>query len=137
MLKLIYVADIILAVFQVRSLADTFPSNFKSDMRTASFPSQTDVDVEAQPSTSLNRWTKHDRSPRSRATDLSGLGNGIRHRHATLSSGSSRRNSDQCRWLNTSTAVGTGDEPGVDVKSRRDQKNYGHLKGKTHIKVNY
>ncbi|OXG09746.1 hypothetical protein C367_07056 [Cryptococcus neoformans Ze90-1] len=122
-------------VFQVRSLADIFPSNFKSDMRTASFPSQTDVDVEAQPSTSLNRWTKHDRSPRSRATDLSGLGNGIRHRHATLSSSSSRRNSDQCRWLNTSTAVGTGDEPGVDVKSRRDQKNYGHLKGKTHIKI--
>ncbi|KIR52368.1 hypothetical protein I315_05318 [Cryptococcus gattii Ru294] len=68
-----------------------------------SFPPETDVDVEAQPSTSFGRWTRHDRSPTSKATDLS--------------------------------VVGTGDEPGVDVKSKRDQKNYGHLKGNTHIKV--
>ncbi|KIR25018.1 hypothetical protein I309_06128 [Cryptococcus deuterogattii LA55] len=123
------------SLIQIRSLADSSPNNLKSDVRTASFPPETDVDVEAQPSTSFSRWTKYDRSPTSKATDLSGFGNGIRHRHVSLSSNNSSRNADHYRWLNTSTVVGTGDEPGVDVKSKRDQKNYGHLKGSTHIKV--
>ena len=37
------------------------------------------------------------------------------------------------RWL--SGGSNTGDEPGVDVRSERDQEAYGHLKGKTHITV--
>lgn len=37
------------------------------------------------------------------------------------------------RWL--SGGSNTGDEPGVDVRSQRDQEAYGHLKGKTHITV--
>ncbi|WVO24084.1 uncharacterized protein IAS62_005448 [Cryptococcus decagattii] len=123
------------SLIQIRSLADSSPNNLKSDVRTTSFPPETDVDVEAQPSASFSRWTKCDRSPTSKSTDLSGFGNGIRHRHGTLSSSNSSRNADHYRWLNTSTVVGTGDEPGVDVKSKRDQKNYGHLKGSTHIKV--
>lgn len=30
---------------------------------------------------------------------------------------------------------GTGDEPGVDVKSRRDEEAWGHLTGPTNITV--
>lgn len=37
------------------------------------------------------------------------------------------------KWL--SQGGGTGDEPGVDVKSRRDEEAYGHLKGKTNVTV--
>lgn len=133
--ELILVANITLGLIQIRSLADSSPNNLKSDVRTTSFAPETDVDVEAQPSASFSRWTEYDRSPTSKATDLSGFGNGIRHRHGTLSSSNSSRNADHYRRLNTSTVVGTGDEPGVDVKSKRDQKNYGHLKGSTHIKV--
>nr|XP_019048093.1 hypothetical protein I302_01858 [Kwoniella bestiolae CBS 10118]OCF27023.1 hypothetical protein I302_01858 [Kwoniella bestiolae CBS 10118] len=35
----------------------------------------------------------------------------------------------------TAAGGGTGDEPGVDVKSRRDEEAYGHLKNKTKITV--
>lgn len=40
------------------------------------------------------------------------------------------------RWMTGDTMVGTtGDEPGVDVRSWRDEEAYGHLKGKANIKV--
>ncbi|WVQ82784.1 hypothetical protein IAT38_004916 [Cryptococcus sp. DSM 104549] len=60
-------------------------------------------------------------------------GIGMRHRH--LSTSSQKSKEMKYRWLSTSVAGGTGDEPGVDVRSRRDEESYGHLKGKTEIKV--
>lgn len=38
------------------------------------------------------------------------------------------------RWL-SGGGSNTGDEPGVDVRSARDQEAYGHLKAKTHVTV--
>ncbi|KAL1407222.1 hypothetical protein Q8F55_006639 [Vanrija albida] len=37
------------------------------------------------------------------------------------------------KWL--SGGKNTGDEPGVDVRSARDQETYGHLRGRTHVTV--
>lgn len=53
---------------------------------------------------------------------------------------SSRRRSStmgtKYRWLSGGgRGSNTGDEPGVDVRSERDQEAYGHLKGKTHVTV--
>jgi hypothetical protein len=39
------------------------------------------------------------------------------------------------RWLSSPGGGGTGDEPGVDVRSRRDEESYGHLDGRTQISV--
>ena len=39
------------------------------------------------------------------------------------------------RWLSSPGGGGTGDEPGVDVRSRRDEESYGHLNGRTQISV--
>lgn len=39
------------------------------------------------------------------------------------------------RWLSATGGGGTGDEPGVDVRSRRDEESYGHLDGRTQISV--
>jgi hypothetical protein len=39
------------------------------------------------------------------------------------------------RWLSSTGGGGTGDEPGVDVRSRRDEESYGHLDGRTQISV--
>ncbi|WRT63134.1 uncharacterized protein IL334_000037 [Kwoniella shivajii] len=42
----------------------------------------------------------------------------------------------QYRWMSTMAAGGgTGDEPGVDVKSKRDEEAYGHLKNKTKVTI--
>jgi hypothetical protein len=38
-------------------------------------------------------------------------------------------------WLSSTRGGGTGDEPGVDVRSRRDEESYGHLNGRTEITV--
>ncbi|WVN87629.1 uncharacterized protein L203_102812 [Cryptococcus depauperatus CBS 7841] len=40
----------------------------------------------------------------------------------------------QRRW-HTLAASGTGDEPGVDVQSQRDEQTYGHLRGESRIEV--
>lgn len=39
------------------------------------------------------------------------------------------------RWLSGSGVGNTGDEPGVDVRSARDQETYAHLKARTHVTV--
>jgi hypothetical protein len=39
------------------------------------------------------------------------------------------------RWLSQAGGGGTGDEPGVDVRSRRDEESYGHLTGRSHVTV--
>ncbi|ODN86323.1 hypothetical protein L198_07342 [Cryptococcus wingfieldii CBS 7118] len=59
---------------------------------------------------------------------------GIRQRRVSGASGQAH-GGDEYRWLSTVVADGTGDEPGVDVKSKRDEKTYGHLKAKTKIEV--
>ncbi|TYJ51817.1 hypothetical protein B9479_007593 [Cryptococcus floricola] len=59
---------------------------------------------------------------------------GIRNRRVSGAPGQAH-GGDEYRWLNTVVADGTGDEPGVDVKSKRDEKTYGHLKAKTKIEV--
>lgn len=41
------------------------------------------------------------------------------------------------RWLSSTGGGGTGDEPGVDVRSRRDEESYGHLDGRTQISVHF
>lgn len=43
-------------------------------------------------------------------------------------------NAPHVRWLGSGNP-NTGDEPGVDVRSARDQEAYGHLKGPTKITV--
>ena len=57
----------------------------------------------------------------------------------TISPGSStsRINSTMARykWLSPGRGGATGDEPGVDVRSKRDEEGYGHLKGRTSITV--
>lgn len=39
------------------------------------------------------------------------------------------------RWLSGARGGGTGDEPGVDVRSQRDEEAYGHLTSHSHITV--
>lgn len=39
------------------------------------------------------------------------------------------------RWLSGARGGGTGDEPGVDVRSQRDEEAYGHLTGHSHVTV--
>lgn len=41
----------------------------------------------------------------------------------------------QIHWLPGGAGGETGDEPGVDVRSARDQEAYGHLKSRTWITV--
>ncbi|WVR03020.1 hypothetical protein IAU60_000009 [Kwoniella sp. DSM 27419] len=55
---------------------------------------------------------------------------GIRHRRR-----SHHRHKGQQRWLTNPAGGGTGDEPGVDVKSKRDEEAYGHLRAKTKVTV--
>jgi hypothetical protein len=39
------------------------------------------------------------------------------------------------KWLSPGRGGATGDEPGVDVRSKRDEEGYGHLKGRTDVTV--
>ncbi|OCF72414.1 hypothetical protein I204_06793 [Kwoniella mangroviensis CBS 8886] len=74
-------------------------------------------------------------SPLSGRSGLSGSGaGGVRHRKAHKNRHHKKR--EEYRWLSTTAAGGgTGDEPGVDVKSKRDEEAYGHLKNKTKVTV--
>ena len=49
----------------------------------------------------------------------------------------SRINSTRARykWLSPGRGGATGDEPGVDVRSKRDEEGYGHLTGRTTVTV--
>lgn len=44
-------------------------------------------------------------------------------------------NKPKYQWLSRAGGGGTGDEPGVDVRSRRDEESYGHLTGHSHVTV--
>lgn len=44
-------------------------------------------------------------------------------------------NKPRYRWLSGARGGGTGDEPGVDVRSQRDEEAYGHLTGHSHVTV--
>nr|XP_031861972.1 uncharacterized protein CI109_002385 [Kwoniella shandongensis]KAA5529044.1 hypothetical protein CI109_002385 [Kwoniella shandongensis] len=99
------------------------------------------IDIEANPlsdapSIFSNRSPLSPKSPKSTLSGANappGGGLGVRHRRRTHHK---HRDPTQNRWLTTSAAAGgTGDEPGVDVKSKRDEEAYGHLKAKTHVKV--
>ncbi|KAK8844840.1 hypothetical protein IAR55_006690 [Kwoniella newhampshirensis] len=106
--------------------------------------SSLNIDIEANPlaSPASAFSTRSPLSPKSPKSTLSssglpsiqaGHGTGVRHRRR---SHHRNRDSTKYRWLNTSAvAGGTGDEPGVDVKSKRDEEAYGHLKAKTHVKI--
>ncbi|WVQ94602.1 hypothetical protein IAU59_001682 [Kwoniella sp. CBS 9459] len=66
----------------------------------------------------------------------SGAGNAhMRHRRKSNHRHKNQNHLAQYRWLTTSAGGGTGDEPGVDVKSKRDEEAYGHLKNKTKVTV--
>ncbi|OCF43448.1 hypothetical protein I317_02748 [Kwoniella heveanensis CBS 569] len=59
----------------------------------------------------------------------------MRHRRKSNHRHKNQNHLAQYRWLTTSAGGGTGDEPGVDVKSKRDEEAYGHLKNKTKVTV--
>ncbi|RXK37391.1 hypothetical protein M231_05378 [Tremella mesenterica] len=60
------------------------------------------------------------------------LFNQLRQRHQSSPTNS---NKGGYRYHSTSAGGGTGDEPGVDVRSKRDEEAYGHLKGPTRVTV--
>ncbi|WWC67393.1 uncharacterized protein I206_101301 [Kwoniella pini CBS 10737] len=79
-------------------------------------------------------------SPNSSNTPLSpisnkSVGGNIRHRKHKNRHRHNNKQREEYRWLNTSAGGGTGDEPGVDVKSKRDEEAYGHLKNKTKVTI--
>ncbi|ODO08978.1 hypothetical protein I350_02570 [Cryptococcus amylolentus CBS 6273] len=107
--------------FGIRSLGDQSIDPPASHI--GQFTSNNDAEAQPVPSRSSGRSI----SP------TATLG-GVRHRRVSGAPGQAH-GVDEYRWLNTVLADGTGDEPGVDVKSKRDEKTYGHLKAKTKIKV--
>ncbi|WVQ74121.1 hypothetical protein IAR50_003712 [Cryptococcus sp. DSM 104548] len=106
--------------FGIRSLAAQSPDQHTSNV--GYFSSSNDAEAQATPSHASGRSI----SP------TATLG-GMRNRRVSSAPGQAN-GADEYRWL-TTVAGSTGDEPGVDVKSKRDEKTYHHLKGKTHIEV--
>jgi hypothetical protein len=106
---------------------------------TTSSGSSIDVDIEAgvagrgagRHETTGHGVHFHTRSPRSPASPRA-KGNG--RRSMSSSTGASGDARQRYQWVSAGGG-GTGDEPGVDVRSRRDEEAYSHLKGKTHIAV--
>nr|XP_018266065.1 uncharacterized protein I303_00034 [Kwoniella dejecticola CBS 10117]OBR88223.1 hypothetical protein I303_00034 [Kwoniella dejecticola CBS 10117] len=93
-------------------------------------------DIEAGTGTGTHAGTIHEISPNSSNTPLAPVSHRsgtVRHRKHKNRHHKQQR--EEYRWLTTAAGGGTGDEPGVDVKSRRDEEAYGHLKNKTKVTV--
>lgn len=74
------------------------------------------------------------KGPRSPALSSSYSHSHVPYRSLSTISGSSSQSGDpEYSWLGA--GGGTGDEPGVDVKSRRDEEAWGHLTGETKVTV--
>ncbi|WWC90302.1 uncharacterized protein L201_005235 [Kwoniella dendrophila CBS 6074] len=88
-------------------------------------------DIEANPIQSPHS-SNSPLSPVSGRSGLSGSHGGVRQRRKHKK----HKKHEDYRWMSTTAqGGGTGDEPGVDVKSKRDEEAYGHLKNKTKVTV--
>lgn len=127
--------------FHSRALAVTAASRFR---RPSTPRSQSDDQQNASRLNGIRAALSPPQSPRSpRSPRLAGLFSPkLKPRHAgdfeaglghrPMSTISSNSGEPVYSWLG---GGGTGDEPGVDVKSRRDEEAWGHLTGPTNITV--
>jgi len=113
------------------------PNNQTSPIPISSDPTPGLSPLPSQPSSLNSNASSQSHSSQSPKynTDSSRL-HGFRSRKQKDGSGSASIE-ESYHWLSGGTGVGggTGDEPGVDVRSKRDEESYRHLNGRCHISV--